>query len=102
MQAERQKERLRHLQDAEPFCSNNKWGLKLSEQVIVPAIYRSIKEPVGVYCAVEQSLNRWGAIQLDGKLIVDTCYHDVDIMKNGIANLTVFPGKTVRVNLNKK
>ena len=101
IQAEKQKERLAQLQNAKPFRANNKWGLRLDGRVIVPPIYRSIKEPVGDYCAVELSPQRWGVIQLDGKLIVDTCYHDVDIGKNGMARITVFPGKTRKVKLGK-
>ncbi len=101
IQAEKQKERLAQLQNAEPFRANNKWGLRLDGRVIVPPIYRSIKEPVGDYCAVELSPQRWGVIQLDGKLIVDTCYHDVDIGKNGMARITLFPGKTRKVKLGK-
>ena len=101
IQAEKQKERLAQLQNAEPFRANNKWGLRLDGRVIVPPIYRSIKEPVGDYCAVELGPQRWGVIQLDGKLIVDTCYHDVDIGKNGTARITVFPGKTRKVKLGK-
>lgn len=100
-QAEKQRKRLMQLQNAEPFQMNNKWGLRLDGRVIVPPIYRSIKEPVGNYCAVEQSPQRWGVILLDGKVIVDTCYYEVDIKKNGTANLTVFPGKTIKVKLGK-
>lgn len=40
-----------------------------------------------------------GVMQLDGKLIVDTCYYDVDIGKNGIASLTLFPDKIMKVKL---
>lgn len=101
MEAEKLRKKLLQLRNVEPFCSNNKWGLKLDERVIVPPIYRSIKEPVGNYCAVEQSPQRWGVIQIDGKVVVDTCYQDVDIMKNGTANLTVFHGKTIKVKLGK-
>ena len=101
IQTEKQRKQLTQLRDVEPFCSNNKWGLRLDGRVIVPPIYRSIKEPVGNYCAVELSPQRWGVIQLDGKLIVDTCYHDVDIGKNGMARITVFPGKTRKVKLGK-
>lgn len=99
IQAEKQKERLMRLQNAEPFCKNNKWGLRLDGRVIVPPIYRNIKEPVGYYCAVELNPQQWGVIQLDGKIIVNTCYHDIDIGKNGTARLTVFPGKTVKIKL---
>ena len=101
IQAEKHKERLIQLQNAEPFCSNNKWGLRKDGRVIVPPIYRNVKNPVGDYCAVEQSPRRWGVIQLDGKVVVDTCYQNVDIKKNGTANLTVYPGKTINVKLGK-
>jgi len=99
IQAGKQKERLMQLKNAEPFCSNNKWGLRLDGRVIVPPIYRNIKEPVGYYCAVELNPQQWGVIQLDGKIIVNTCYHDIDIGKNGTARLTVFPGKTIKIKL---
>lgn len=99
MEAEKQKRRLMQLQNVEPFVLNNKWGLRLDGRVIVPPIYRNIKRPVGNYCAVEMNPQRWGIILLDGRVIVDTCYHDVDIMKNGTANLTVFPGKIKKVKL---
>lgn len=101
IEAEKQRIRLTQLRDAEPFCSSNRWGLILDGRVIVPPIYRSIKNPVGDYCAVEQSPQRWGVIQLDGKVVVDTCYQNVDIKKNGTANLTVYPGKTIKVKLGK-
>ncbi|MBO5155667.1 MAG: DEAD/DEAH box helicase [Prevotella sp.] len=101
-QTEKQRKQLMKLRDVEPFCSNNKWGLKLDGRVIVPPIYRNIKNPVGDYCAVELYPQHWGVIQLDGKVIVDTCYHDVNIKKNGTANLTVFPGKIMKLRLNKK
>ena len=101
-QTEKQRKQLMQLRDVEPFRSGDKWGLRLDGRVIVPPIYRSIKNPVGNYCAVELYPQQWGVIQIDGKVIVDTCYHDVDIKKNGTANLTVFPGKTMKLKLNKK
>ena len=100
-QTEKQRKQLMQLRDVEPFRSGDKWGLRLDGRVIVPPIYRSIKNPVGNYCAVELYPQQWGVIQIDGKVIVDTCYHDVDIKKNGTANLTIFPGKTIKMNLGK-
>ena len=100
-QTEKQKRKLMLLRSAEPFPANGKWGLRLGERIIVPPIYRSIKKPVGDYCAVEQSQQRWGVIQLDGRLIVDTCYMEVDIMRNGTARLTLFTGKTMKIKLEK-
>ncbi len=99
METDKLRKKLLLLRNVVPFCSNNKWGLKLDGRVIVPPIYRSIKEPVGNYCAVEQSPQRWGIIQLDGKVVVDTCYQYVDIMKNGTANLTIMTGKAIKVKL---
>lgn len=101
IEAEKQRIRLTQLRNAEPFCSGYRWGLRLDGRVIVPPVYLSIKPPVGDYCAVEQSPQRWGVIQLDGKVVVDTCYQNVDIKKNGTANLTVYPGKTIKVKLGK-
>lgn len=100
-QTKKLKIRLMQLRDVEPFCLSDKWGLRLDGRVIVPPIYRNIKNPVGDYCAVELYPQQWGVIQIDGKVIVDTFYHDVDIKKNGTANLTVFPGKTIKVKLGK-
>lgn len=101
LQTEALRKRLSQLRDAEPFRSGDKWGLKHGGKVIVPPIYRNIRTPVGDYCAVEKSPQQWGIIQLDGKVIVDTCYQDVAITQNGTANLTVFPGKTKTVKLRK-
>lgn len=89
------------LQNAEPFLAGNKWGLQLDGKVIVPPIYRCIKEPVGNYRAVEKSPQQWGVIMLDGKVIVEMRYMDVDIRTNGTACLTIFPGKTKTVRLGK-
>ena len=100
-QTEKQRKRLMQLRDVEPFRSGDKWGLRLDGRVIVPPIYRSIKNPVGDYCAVELYPQQWGVIQTDGRVVVDTCYQNVDIKKNGTANLTVYPGKTIKVKLGK-
>jgi len=48
---------------------------------------------------VETSTGQWGVIRVDGKVIVDTCYQDIDIKKNGTARLTISSGKTVKMKL---
>lgn len=96
---EKHKRRLERLLNVVPFESNGKWGLRLEEKTIVPPIYHNIKEPVDKYCAVETSTRQWGIIRVDGKVIVDTCYKDIDIKKNGTARLTISSGKTVKMKL---
>ena len=93
------KDRLERMRTAVPFKSGLKWGLKLDDRIIVPPIYRSIQEPVGNYCAVETSPKQWGVIMLDGKVVIEARYLNVEIKDNGTACLTVFPGKTKTVKL---
>ena len=76
-----------------------KWGLKLGECIIVPPKYRKILPPVGVYCAFEESACRWGGMALDGKVMVEARYQEVDIENNGTVHLTVIPGKVKTVKL---
>ena len=76
-----------------------KWGLKLGERIIVPPKYRKILPPVGVYCAFEESACRWGVMALDGKVMVEARYQEVDIENNGTVHLTVIPGKVKTVKL---
>ena len=95
----KQQMRLAKIQDAVPFQSGLKWGLRAGSRVIVPPIYRSIQNPVGNYCVVETNPRQWGIIRLDGKVVVEARYTDVEIGNNGTARLTVFPGITKTVNL---
>ena len=74
-------------------------GLKLGERIIVPPKYRKILPPVGVYCAFEESACRWGVMALDGKVMVEARYQEVDIENNGTVHLTVIPGKVKTVKL---
>ena len=97
---EKKAEQLMRLQNIEPFSLNNKWGLRLDGRVIVPPIYRSIKEPVGNYCAVEISPRQWGVILLNGQVVIEPKYEAVEINVNGSAELTIFKGKTKKVRLN--
>ena len=98
-QEKKQKERLATLQNAVPFKSGLKWGLKSGERIIVPPIYRRIQKPIGYYCAMEENPNRWGIIMLDGKVVVEARYMNVEIKGNGTACLTIIPGKTKTVKL---
>lgn len=97
----KQQMRLAKIQNAVPFQSGLKWGLKSGSQVIVPSVYRSIQKPVGNYCAVEANPRQWGIIMLDGKVVIEPRYTHVEINSNGTALLTVFPGITKTVNLKK-
>lgn len=96
---QKQRKRLADIQDAVPFKSGLKWGLKSGGRVIVPPVYRSIQKPVGNYCAVEASPRQWGVIMLDGKVVVEACYSKVVINSDGTARLTVIPGKEKTVDL---
>ena len=98
-QERKRRERLAGMQNAVPFQSGAKWGLKLGGKTIVPPIYRNIRPPVGVYCAVETSPRQWGVIMLDGRKVLEAKYTDVEINIDGTARLTVFPGKTKTVKL---
>ena len=97
----RQRERLASIQQAVPFQSGLKWGLKSGSRVIVPPVYRSIQNPVGNYCAVEANPRQWGIIMLDGRTVIEARYTNVEINNDGTARLTVFPGITKTVNLKK-
>ena len=92
-------ERLAGIQHAVPFQSGMKWGLKSGERVVVPPIYRNIQMPVGIYCAVEDNPRQWGIIMLDGRVVVEARYMDVEIRENGTAQLTLIPGKVKTVKL---
>ena len=76
-----------------------KWGLRLGDKVIVPPVYRNIQAPVGNYCAVEAYPNQWGVIMLDGKMVIEARYMNVEIKDNDTAHLTLIPGKTRTVRL---
>ena len=95
----KRQERLAAIRQAVPFKSGLKWGLKQGDRVVVPPVYRSIRMPVGDYCAVEAGPRQWGVIMLDGRVVVETRYSDVEISGNGKVRLTVFPGMTKTVDL---
>ena len=85
----------------ELYQAGKKWGVKVDGKVIVPPLYHSIAQPVGVYCAFEQIPRHWGVMTLKGKVIVDAKYEKVEIRDNGIAVVTGITGKTQTINLLK-
>ena len=85
----------------ELYQAGKKWGVKVDGKVIVPPLYHSIAQPVGVYCAFEQIPRHWGVMTLKGKVIVDAKYEKVEIRDNGIAIVTGITGKTQTIKLLK-
>ena len=85
----------------ELYQAGKKWGVKVDGKVIVPPLYCSIAQPVGVYCAFEEIPRHWGIMTLKGKVIVDAKYEKVEIRDNGIAVVTGITGKTQTINLLK-
>ena len=85
----------------ELYQAGKKWGVKVDDKVIVPPLYCSIAQPVGVYCAFEEIPRHWGVMTLKGKVIVDAKYEKVEIRDNGIAVVTGITGKTQTINLLK-
>ena len=85
----------------ELYQAGKKWGVKVDGKVIVPPLYCSIAQPVGVYCAFEEIPRHWGVMTLKGKVIVDAKYGKVEIRDNGIAVVTGITGKTQTINLLK-
>ena len=102
--AKREAEKERELQmaalvSAEPFNIGNKWGLRSKGRIVVPPVYRSVKSPVGRYCAMESYPGIWGVIAVDGKVEVEPRYEDVVIHRDGTVDLTVRPGKVITKKL---
>ena len=83
----------------ELYQAGKKWGVKVDGKVIVPPLYCSIAQPVGVYCAFEEIPRHWGVMTLKGKVIVDAKYEKVEIRENGIAMVTNITGKTQTIKL---
>ena len=61
--------------------------------------HRSVKTPVGRYCAMESYPGIWGVIAVDGKVEVEPRYEDVVIHTDGTVDLTVRPGKVITKKL---
>lgn len=92
-------ERLMALENSEPFTNGRKWGLKHEGRIVVPPIYRSVKNPVGRYCAMETYPGVWGVMAVDGKIEVEPRYEDVIIHTDGTVDLTVRQGKVITKKL---
>ena len=97
-EAKRQR-RLEEIREAFPYRMGMKWGLKLGERIIVPPKYRKILPPVGGYCAFEENACQWGVMALDGKVVVEARYQEVNIEPDGTVHLTVIPGKVKTIQL---
>ena len=80
---------------AEPFQIGNKWGLRSKGRIVVSPVYRSVKYPVGRYCAMESCPGIWGVMAVDGKIEIEPRYEDVVIHTDGTVDLTVRPGKVI-------
>lgn len=97
---QRKKREILDLSDAAvPFRSGMRWGLRVGERITVPPIYRNVKSPVGRYCAVEKNYGQWGVIALDGTLMVEPRYSDIEINIQGIVTGTKITGSKVSVKL---
>ncbi|MDE5948180.1 MAG: ATP-dependent helicase, partial [Prevotella sp.] len=84
---------------AVPFQSGMKGGLRGGERITVPPIYRHVKWPVGRYCAVEKNYGQWGVIAIDGTLMVEPRYSDIEINSQGIVTGTNFMGRKTSLKL---
>ena len=97
--AEERLVRLEEMGTVTPFKAGMKWGLKAGERVLVPPIYRRVRQPVGRFCAVEKEYCRWGIIAVDGTVVVEPVYAEIAIGNNGTAVLTSRTGKCISVKL---
>lgn len=86
-------------EEAHPFRSGMKWGLRVGNRVTIPPIYRNIKLPVGKYCAVEKNYSQWGVVALDGTLMVEPKYSDIEISAQGIVTGTKVTGSKEQMKL---
>ena len=41
-------------------------GARYEGRIVVPPVYRSVKSPVGRYCAIEAEPGIWGVMAIDG------------------------------------
>ena len=48
---------------------------------------------------MEKNYQQWGVIALDGRIVVEPKYEDVEIFEDGTAELTVFKGKKIRMRM---
>lgn len=96
---ERRMRFLGKMDEAQLFRSGMKWGLKVGGRIAVPPIYRNMKQPVGKYCAVEKNYSQWGVVALDGTLMVEPKYADIEITPQGVVVGTKVTGVKERMKL---
>lgn len=96
---EKRRQQLAQSEDAVPFRSGMRWGLRVGNRVTVPPIYRSIKSPVGKYCAVEKNYSQWGVVAVDGTVMVEPQYSDIEITLRGVVTGTKVTGNKERMKL---
>ena len=65
----------------------------------MPPLSRTVRTPVGRYCAVEKNPKQWGIMEVDGKMVVEPKYEEVELYEDGTAELTVFKGKKIRMKI---
>ena len=82
-----------------PFRSGMKWGLKVGERITIPPIYRNVRPPIGRYCAVEKNYSQWGVIAIDGTMMIEPQYSDIEISMKGDVTGTKVSGNKVVVKL---
>ena len=102
LEAEDENKRRRILdeyQKAVPLCIGTKWGLKVGNRLTVPPVYRNMRSPVGKYCVVEKNYGQWGLISIDGTVLIEPKYPDIDVKENGTVVLTSVTGKKETVRL---
>lgn len=85
--------------EAVPFRSGMKWGLKVGERITIPPIYRNVRPPIGRYCAVEKNYSQWGVIAIDGTMMIEPQYSDIEISMKGDVTGTKVSGNKVLVKL---
>ena len=80
-------------QQAVPCRIGSKWGLKVGNRITVPPIYRNVRQPIGKYCVVEMNYSQWGLITIDGTILIEPKYPDINVEENGTVVLTSVTGK---------
>ena len=67
--------------------------------ITIPPIYRSVRPPIGRYCAVEKNYSQWGVIAIDGTMMIEPQYSDIEISMKGDVTGTKVSGNKVLVKL---
>jgi len=95
----RRRELLARSADAVPYQAGTKWGLRMADRILIPPVYRKLLPPVGGYCAFQDGSCQWGVLAVDGRVAVPARYMAVEMAGDGMARLTLVPGKVETVRL---